>query len=507
LLIVGALSGAPAAGRDADGPKIQRKPKTGSLIARPFLLALLSLAACACATPLWAKAKPAAARQTELASRAPTAAQSGVEPLLNDNSTDGVAAVVNDSIISDYDLRQRVALFLATSGMHPSADNLKAIRQQVLAQLETERLEVLEAQKKNVSVSTAEVDKAIDNILQDNHLTMDQVKKLLAGAGVDMSSFRSQIAAQIAWTKTVQDQYGDRVTVSSSDVDDAMKRLARSANKPHFRVSEIFEAVDSPEQDPQVLKNMQGLLDQIRAGAPFETVARQFSQNPTAASGGDLGVVQEGQLVPELDSTLQKMRPGEVSPPVKASGGYYLLLLRARIEPAGTKVPDPAEQVATDPGTLPLVRILLPIGPKPPKQLLENAMKAAEVLRQNIGGCERLQELVARMRGALYFNLGKMQLSNLSPQIRDALSKTHPGETAEPFPSAAGIELFVRCDKAPPKIDVFHMPSRDEVEQQLYEEQMTVYARRYLRDLRRVANIETAEDRALKNAKSSAAIR
>ena len=505
--MVGGLSGPPPWGRDADGPKIHRKPKISPLIARRFLLAFLSLAVSASATPLLAKAKPATARATDVASTAPSAAQSGVEPLLNDNATDGVAAVVNDSIISDYDLRQRVALFLATSGMHPSADNVKAIRQQVLAQLETERLQVLEAQKKNVSVSTAEVDKAIDNILQDNHLTMDQVKKLLAGADVDMSTFRSQIAAQIAWTKTVQDQYGDRVTVSSTDVDDAMKRIARGANKPHFRVSEIFEAVDSPEQDAQVLKNMQGLLDQIRAGAPFEAVARQFSQNPTAASGGDLGIVQEGQLVPELDSTLQKMRPGEVSPPVKASGGYYLLLLRARIEPAGTKVPDPAEQAETDPGTLPLVRILLPIGPKPPKQLLENAMRAAGLLRQNIGGCERLQELVARMKGAMYFNLGKMQLSNLSPEIRDALSKTHPGETAHPFQSAAGIELFVRCDKAAPKIDVFRMPSRDEVEQQLYEEQMTVYARRYLRDLRRVANIETAEDRAMKNAKSSAAIR
>jgi peptidyl-prolyl cis-trans isomerase SurA len=130
-------------------------------------------------------------------------------------------------------------------------------------------------------------------------------------------------------------------------------------------------------------------------------------------------------------------------------------------------------------------------------------MKAAEVLRQNIEGCDRLQEIATKMKGVMYFDLGKMQLSNLSPEIRGALAKTQPGEVAQPFQSPAGIELIVRCDKAPPRIDVFHMPSRDEVESQLYEEQMAVYARRYLRDLRRVANIETAEDRA-KNAKSSA---
>ncbi|MBV8800526.1 MAG: peptidylprolyl isomerase [Alphaproteobacteria bacterium] len=433
--------------------------------------------------------------------------QPGTEALpVNDDANDGVAAVVNDSIISDYDLRQRVALFLATSGVRPTADSLKAIRQQVLSQLETERLQVLEAQKKNISVSTAEVDKAIDNILADNHLTMEQIKKIFAAAHVEMATFRSQLAAQIAWTKAVQDEYGNRVELSPQDVDAELKRMAAGANKPHFRVAEIFEAVDSPEQDATVLKNMQNLLEQIRSGAPFDTMARQFSQNPTAASGGDLGIVQDGQLVPELNAALEQMHAGQVSQPIKASGGYYLLWLRARQEPAGTKVPAPDEQQAnTDPNVLPLARVLLPTGPKPPKGLLESALRAAAVMREHIGGCEHLPELVAKIRGAVYFNLGKMQLSSLSPEIRNALAKTHPGEVAEPFQSAAGVELIVRCDKVPPKIEVFHMPSRDEVEQQLYEQAMSVYARRYLRDLRRVANIETPEDRAIKNAKSSSA--
>lgn len=432
--------------------------------------------------------------------------QNGQEALsLNDNASDGVAAVVNDSIISDYDLRQRVALFLATSGIHASEAELKNIRRQVLAQLETERLQILEAQKKNITVSSSEVDKAIDNITRENHLTLDQVKQLLAKANVDMATFRSQIAAQIAWTKTVQDEYGDRVSVSPDAVDAELKRLTAGANKPHFRVSEIFEAVDSPEQDPQVFKNMQGLLEQIRAGAPFDAVARQFSQNPTAAAGGDIGIVQEGQLVPELNAALEKMHAGEVTGPVKASGGYYLLALRARLEPAGTKVPSPAEQPQVEPGVLSLARILLPIGPKPAKPLLQNATQAAVVIREHIPGCERLPELVSKIKGAMYFNLGKMQLATLSPDIRNALAKTQPGETTMPFQSAAGIELIVRCDKPAPKIEVFQPPTRDQVEQQLYEEQMTVYARRYLRDLRRVANIETAEDRGFKNAKSSSA--
>src|SRR4051794_13288665 len=65
---------------------------------------------------------------------APTITQNSTEALtVNDNASDGVAAVVNDSIISDYDLRQRVALFVATSGIRAAAENLKNIQRQVLA--------------------------------------------------------------------------------------------------------------------------------------------------------------------------------------------------------------------------------------------------------------------------------------------------------------------------------------------------------------------------------------
>lgn len=424
--------------------------------------------------------------------------------LANENASDGVAAVVNDSIITDYDLRQRVGLFTATSGVKMTPERLKQIRSQVLSQLETERLEMLEATKNKISVSTSEVDRAINNILTDNHLSMDQLKSVFAKGDVDMSTFRGQLAAQIAWSKAVDGQYGDEVHIQPQQVDAEMQRLSQGANKPHFRVFEIFESVDSPEQDAQVLKNMQGLLEQIRAGAPFDAVARQFSQNPTAAAGGDVGNVQQGQLVPELDAALQKMKPGDVSEPIKASGGYYLLLLRARYEPAGTKVPD-AQQVDTHPTALTLERILLPIGPKPAAKLLEGAMQAGNVLRQHIAGCDSLQEIVSHLRGAVLFNLGKMDLSQVSAQMRDAIAKTQPGETTAPFQSPAGIELIVRCDAPPAKIEVWQTPKREEVENQLYEEQMGVYARRYLRDLKRVANIESPEDRALKNAKSSSA--
>jgi peptidyl-prolyl cis-trans isomerase SurA len=403
-------------------------------------------------------------------------------------------AIVNDSVISDYDLRQRVALFAATSGGRmPTETEMREIRGQVLKQLETERLELTEAQKNKVSVSAGEVDKAIDNIIRDNHLSIDQLTAMLARGGVAMATLRSQIAAQIAWSKTVEDQYGDQVKVSPGNIDAEMARITAGADKPHFAVSEIFLAVDTPEQDDKVKADAENLETQLKQGAQFSAVARQFSQTPTAAQGGDMGVIVQGQLPSkELNDALAKLSPGEVSEPIRAPGGYYILYLRGREEGAGTKVPDPsAQKAANADGSIPVARLLFPLGPTPPAKLLQNVMQIAQQIHQGVQGCDRLPAIAAQIKGTQYFNLGSMKPAEMSAQMRAAVTSAAPGEAAAPFQDPAGVEIIVRCDRAAPKITVFQMPTREEVEQQLYGEQVAVLARRYLRDLRRDADIET----------------
>jgi peptidyl-prolyl cis-trans isomerase SurA len=443
-------------------------------------------------------AAPAPAPQpTREAAAEPPAANTATQPSAAElaasvvNHGDGVAATVNDSVISDYDLRQRMALFIATSGVRPNGKALDAIRDQVLKELETEQMQLLEAKKDNISVSAAEVDKAIADIIKSNHLSMDQLKAVLAQGGVDIATLRAQISVQIAWSKLVQDQLGDRVHVSPEDVDAELAKIKAGANKPRYQVSEVFQAVDVPEQDAKVLKDMTDLDSQIQLGAPFAAVARQFSQNPTAAQGGDLGWVQEGQLPAELMSRIETMHVGDVSQPIRSSGGYYILQLRDKQEPVGTKIAQAAQQPATAPGTLPLVRLLLPMGGKPDKALMERALQAAAVLRTRIHDCEQAHEIAGKVPGTVFMNLGTMKLADLSADMQNAIAKAGPGQTTEPFASSAGVELIVRCDKAPPKESVMVIPTHDQVEEQLYEQQMTVLARRYLRDLRREADVET----------------
>jgi peptidyl-prolyl cis-trans isomerase SurA len=414
----------------------------------------------------------------------------------NANDSNSIVATVNDESISDFELRQRVALYLALQGINQqlTPEQKTRIRNQILEVLEAEKVQLQEAQKKKITVSPLEVDRRINAMMQEYHFTIEQLRQNLTNAGASEDALRSQITASIAWQKAVQDEYGDRVNISPDMIDAEMQRYAEGANKPHYRVMEIFLPVDNPELDPKVKKDAAEVETQLRQGAPFPVVARQFSQHPSAATGGDMGWVNDGQLASELNTALAKLEVGNITDPIRSTGGYYILALRERQEPLGTKI-DTAPTGPTGPeGTLPLARLLFPVDPRAPKEQLEQILKVATQIQTHYAGCTQLDDLHKKMNGSVYMDLGNAKLADLSPQIQEAMKATKSGEAAQPFLSDAGVELIGRCDKRIEIKTAYVMPSRQQVEDQLFQSQIAALARRYLRDLKRDANIQVRDD-------------
>lgn len=412
------------------------------------------------------------------------------------NDSNSIVATVNDESISDFELRQRVALYLALNGINSqlTAEQKTRIRTQILELLEGEKVQLQEAQKKKITVSPLEVDRRINGMMQDNHFTIEQLRENLTKAGASEDALRSQLTASIAWQKAVQDEYGDRVNVTPEMVAAEMQRYAEGANKPHYHVMEIFLPVDNPELDPKVKKDAEEVQNQLRQGAPFRVVARQFSQHPSAATGGDMGWINDGQLAPELNSTLAKMEVGAISDPIRSTGGYYILALAERQEPLGTKI-DTGPAAPTGPaGTLPLARLLFPVDPRAPKEQVEQILKVAAQIQSHYAGCAQLDDLHKKMNGSVFMDLGDAKLAELSPQIQEAMKATKSGEAAAPFLSDAGVELIGRCDKRIEIKTAYVMPTRQQVEDQLFQSQIAALARRYLRDLKRDANIQVRDD-------------
>jgi peptidyl-prolyl cis-trans isomerase SurA len=398
--------------------------------------------------------------------------------------------VINDISVSEYEVRQRMALYLATSGIQTQPDQLKRIRTQIINQLEDEKLQLQEAIKKHVTVTPGEVDAQITRMITDNHLTQAQLNDVLANAGASEATLRGQLTAQLAWQKTVQQEYEDRINITPEAVNAEMARYAEGADKPHYLVAEIFFQVDNPDKDADALKDALSVESQLKSGGNFVNIAHQFSQSPSAAAGGDIGWVHEGQLAPELNKALTKMAINTVSEPIRSIGGYYILALRARQEPLGTKIDTPKEAPVTPDSMLSLARLLLPLGPNPSKDNAQKAIQIAANIRTGFGGCEFLSKVPDQLKGAVYMNLGNMRVGDLSPEIQKALANTHSGEMAQPFISTAGIEMIARCDKKIVIQTAYVMPTRQDVENMLFDQQISAMARRYMRDLRRGVDVE-----------------
>ena len=88
------------------------------------------------------------------------------------------------------------------------------------------------------------------------------------------------------------------------------------------------------------------LLDQLKGGADFATLAKEKSKDPGAAEGGDLGYFTKDQMVPEFADVAFKMYPGQLSNPVKTQFGWHIIKVedkRAKQPPEFDKVKDQIE--------------------------------------------------------------------------------------------------------------------------------------------------------------------
>lgn len=421
------------------------------------------------------------------------------------------AAVVNDIIISTYDVEQRIKLVMITSNAQ-GAEAAKRLRPEVLRQLVDELLQLQEAQKANVKITADDLDKNFKRIAQQNQTTTDTINKMLDDNGIARATLQNQLKADLAWQKLIQGRLAPRVTVSDEEVEQAFLQATAAASQTQYLVSEIFIAVDVPEAEEQAKKNIQSILGHLRGGATFSAIARQFSQSTASArNGGDIGWVGEADVPTAVAEALRKMSPGGISEPIRAAGGYYVLGLREKKLAKDSKVATP-EAAAAKPqaaqkmkGTLTLGRVSIPLADGASKAKQEQAKNTAVELYRAINGCSAAGA-VAKSRGAKFDLLGTITVKDMAPQFVKILEQTPNGRSTPPLRGAGGVELFVICSGGMvpaagmqtagggPRTVKAEEVTKESIENRLFNQELSMLARRYLRDLRRDATIEMRDN-------------
>lgn len=402
-----------------------------------------------------------------------------------------IAAVVNDDIVSLADLQERVHLALVSSNIEDTQENRQRVAPQVLRGLIDEKLEMQEAKRLNVKVGDDEVAEALRRIEQQNNVAAGGIDAFLAQRGISKSSVVDQLTATLAWGKLVRRRYGQSIVVTDDEINEALAKLKENVGQPLSRVAEIFLAVDDPRQEDEVHRAAERLIEQLRSGAPFPSIAQQFSQSATAAVGGDIGWVQPGQLMPELAQVVERLRPREISPPIRAGAGFYILLVIDRRIPGQAPAPPPA----TD-GTVNLVQVMFPLGQNPSAQDQQRAERAAQAVTQQAKSCDDMKRIGRERAPQSSGDLGRIPVADLPADLRQVVSRLEVGQASPPLPVRGGIGVLMVCKRdtptppAPAPAAAPALPSREEIADGLTRQKLENVARRYLRDLRRLAFVD-----------------
>jgi peptidyl-prolyl cis-trans isomerase SurA len=249
-----------------------------------------------------------------------------------------VVAVINNEIVLDTELEQ-FAVPLVRQGLDlDSTEGRKALdeaKHKALDAMVDDRLVMQQAGELKLSVTSEEVERAIDEVKRQNKLDDATFVEALKQQGFSLESYRKNLRRQILNLKVVNTAVRSRISVSDDEVRTYYQQNARQLGgekQAHIRQILISVPADAnPDENERKKRVAAKVVELARGGTRFEELAKKYSDDDTTkAEGGDAGWIGKGVLVDALEETIAGMDAGDVRGPVRVAPGWMVLQLVER---------------------------------------------------------------------------------------------------------------------------------------------------------------------------------
>ena len=385
---------------------------------------------------------------------------------------DGIVATVNDEVISQSDVRNRMRWMLLRFQEQPDEQIMGQIQQQAIENLIEEKVQVREFVKltKEDNISPAEIDESMNDLARGYKLTKDQFVRALGEAGIPEQSIRDMEKAKIAWNALIRGRYFKQVRVSELRIDDMLERIEEGLGKPQYRLFEIFLYAPDQASRANAKARAETLITNINQGADFATLAQQFSASPSAAAGGDLSWLSPGDMrSPDIEKAVMAAPTvPTLLPPIESDGGVYVIAVTGKREPSDPKM-----------------AMILTM-----EQVIARGEGATDKLtkvKADATDCAGVAKATNGVDGLTHTPMKDVGLQQIAPAYRTPLENLNVGQSTDLLDTPDGGKMiFYVCEK---KSGNSELPSRDEIKDRLFNQELTLVAERYLRDLKREATI------------------
>ena len=246
-------------------------------------------------------------------------------------TTNGIAAIVNDDIITDADVASSInALQEDEPAEIPQGVKPAEMRLAVLRHLIEQRLILQEAKREGIVVTSEEVMERIDT-LRRRFDSEDAFTQSMEAAHLTRELLKEKLREQLLVQHLIDAKVRSAIVVSPQEVAQAAASHPELA-KPGERVraAHLLVRVNAQRAEAAARERIEEIRRQLEAGADFSVLAKRYSEDPHAEDGGEMGWVAQGELMPGLDGALTSLAPGAYSQPIRTRLGFHLIKVEER---------------------------------------------------------------------------------------------------------------------------------------------------------------------------------
>jgi peptidyl-prolyl cis-trans isomerase SurA len=376
---------------------------------------------------------------------------------------DSIIAIVEDDVITNDELSKEVDKLRAEyrqRGRELPASN--ALNAQVLELMINKSILLQEARRRGVTVTETQLNNTMQNLAKRNNKTLAEFRKALIANGINYKKFREDVRNQMI-INTIDNSYTrSNAEISDQEVDDFIQRNGKDTGSLEYKLSHILIALPdgaSTKQVQQAKKKAEEVLQKLRDGGDFYTLATEYSASSNALEGGDLGWRKLAEVPSLFAKIVPTMKKGEFSDLLRSSSGFHIVKLDDKRDSEKVIVKQTHAR-----------HILI----KPDKLTSDDdARQKLEDLRQQIIDGADFAELARKNSDdpgskGLGGDLGWFSPGTMVPAFEKVLENSKPGDVSDVFRSRYGWHILQVLERK--QVDETEESKRKKIRQQLQKQ-------------------------------------
>lgn len=355
---------------------------------------------------------------------------------------DSICAIVDDDIILESEIRYGVSTYLLENGIrYPADEQVQELRQQVINAYIDQKILIAKALEETLSVEERVVNKQLDAKMEELTRQVGSKEKLVEYFGRPLRQIKRDMKKGVEEGMLIdmlKQQQLTGIHVRRDEVidfyrrhTDQMPEMPEQVDLAHILL--IIEPSEKAREE--ALQRVENVLDLLHEGLDFDSLAREYSEDPSASSGGYLGFTDRGDLVPEYEEIAYELEPGMISPIVETRYGFHLIKL---VERQG-------ERISTQ-------HILIKLEPNESDR--QRVLQLTQTLRADIKQGTDFGELARKYSAdeetaSKGGKLDRMSASDLPEEFSKAINGLDPGDVSEPVETLFGYHIIKLIDRIP----------------------------------------------------------